>query len=118
MGAVNWPRRILTVVVAVPTALQLVRFDVGMWLLATTLCALSVVEFASNIAPRVLPPPTTPPPTPWLVTIALVICAAAATGSKTIHGTLDANMATAGVMVARTVADAFSGSLCRCLQTP
>ncbi|KAJ0395844.1 hypothetical protein P43SY_002261 [Pythium insidiosum] len=87
MGAVNWPRRILTVVVAVPAALQLLRYDAGMWLLATTLCALSVFEFTSNIAPRVaLSESTAQVPSFGLVVIALGICAAAGTGSKAIHG--------------------------------
>lgn len=54
---VQWGRRVLTGLVGIPTALWLLSSDVGMLLLASTLCCLSLVEFSVTICPQIVPGP-------------------------------------------------------------
>ncbi|KUF80313.1 Phosphatidate cytidylyltransferase [Phytophthora nicotianae] len=55
--AIAWGRRVLTGLVGIPTALWLLSSDMGMLLLATTLCCLSLVEFTTSISPQIVPQP-------------------------------------------------------------
>lgn len=80
---VDWIRRTLTVVVGVPTALKLLSYEVGMWVLATCLCCLSLHEFSSNIVPRITPISITSSP---ILIAGISICVAAWSASKEVHG--------------------------------
>jgi hypothetical protein len=88
MGRVDWSRRVLTVLVGIPTALKLLHSLAGMWCLASFLCALCIFEFASNIAPRIAVVGDRGSASPLrLVVLSLAVCAAACTGEKILHGT-------------------------------
>uniref|UniRef100_M4BTH8 Phosphatidate cytidylyltransferase n=1 Tax=Hyaloperonospora arabidopsidis (strain Emoy2) TaxID=559515 RepID=M4BTH8_HYAAE len=56
---IAWGRRLLTALVGIPMALCLLISDLGMLLLATTLCCLSLIEFTYNICPPIVPPSKT-----------------------------------------------------------
>ncbi|ETM47162.1 hypothetical protein L914_08066 [Phytophthora nicotianae] len=90
--AIAWGRRVLTGLVGIPTALWLLSSDMGMLLLATTLCCLSLVEFTTSISPQIVPQPKAA--TEKLAHHALVIasgavlCVGAWSGAKTVYDAL------------------------------
>ncbi|KAK1938009.1 hypothetical protein P3T76_009159 [Phytophthora citrophthora] len=88
--AIAWGRRVLTGLVGIPTALWLLSSDLGMLLLATTLCCLSLVEYTATICVQIVPQPKEPIEKVIhrvLVTVSgAVLCIGAWTGGKLLHG--------------------------------
>ncbi|OWY98211.1 Phosphatidate cytidylyltransferase [Phytophthora megakarya] len=88
----GWGRRVLTGLVGIPTALWLLSSDVGMLLLATMLCCLSLVEFTA-ICPQIVPQSKSAMVTfvhqLLVVTLGAVLCFGAWTGDKLIHDALN-----------------------------
>ncbi|CAI5742890.1 unnamed protein product [Peronospora destructor] len=87
--AIAWRRRVLTALVGIPTALYLLSSDVGMLLLATMLCCLSLVEFTDTICLQIVPQPkaSTEKMVHRLLLVAsgTVLCLSASTGVKSVH---------------------------------
>ncbi|KAG7386379.1 hypothetical protein PHYPSEUDO_000308 [Phytophthora pseudosyringae] len=90
--AIAWGRRVATGLVGIPTALWLLSSDVGMLLLATTLCCLSLVEFTAIVCPQIVPQPkaATEKLAHRLLVVAAgaVLCVGAWTGIKLVHDAL------------------------------
>ncbi|KAF1328000.1 Phosphatidate cytidylyltransferase, partial [Globisporangium splendens] len=97
-GGVDWRRRILTLVVGVPTALKLLSSDAGMLLLVVVVCALCLVEFRGNICAQIVPSRHHARLSHHVLLVAAgtLMCAAAWTGDKDIH---DATMALVALAV-------------------
>ncbi|CAI5746581.1 unnamed protein product [Peronospora destructor] len=91
--AIAWRRRVLTALVGIPTALYLLSFDVGMLLLATILCCLSLVEFTDTICLQIVPQPkaSTEKMVHRLLLVAsgTVLCVGASTGVKSVHDAMN-----------------------------
>lgn len=97
-GGIQWTRRLLTIAVGVPAALQIIRSDTGTFLLALVICSLCLVEFSGSICPQIcpkIPQSTICPKIPQSTLRRLVlqiagaaVCVAAWTGSKAVHGAL------------------------------
>ncbi|TMW56951.1 hypothetical protein Poli38472_002876 [Pythium oligandrum] len=90
-GSVDWPRRLLTVCVGIPTALKLLQYDIGMWCLATGLCLLALLEFATSITRRIVTPRSavtcagTTAHLALLLTLSGAVCTTAASYEKIMH---------------------------------
>lgn len=91
MAGVDWRRRILTLVVGVPTALRLLVSDVGMLLLVVLVCALCLLEFGDNMCSQIVPGrhglTTRLSHRMLMVAAGVSVCLAAWGGSKDVHGT-------------------------------
>lgn len=84
---VDWRRRILTLVVGVPTALRLLLSDTAMPLLVGIVCALCLVEFESNICAPLAPRRRVNPARLTIVVGGgVLVCLAAWSGDKGVHG--------------------------------
>ncbi|KAG2837333.1 hypothetical protein PC118_g14709 [Phytophthora cactorum] len=94
--AIAWGRRVLTGLVGIPSALWLLSSDVGMLLLATTLCCLSLVEFTTSICPQIVPQPKAATEKlahhVLMVATGAVLCVGAWTGVKLVHDALSLGM--------------------------
>ena len=88
--AIAWRRRALTALVGIPLALCLLVSDVGVLLLATSLCCLSLVEFTGNIGPPIVPQAKTEAKKHMhrllVVASGAVLCAGAWTGARIVYG--------------------------------
>ncbi|TYZ64191.1 hypothetical protein PybrP1_012073 [[Pythium] brassicae (nom. inval.)] len=83
---VDWRRRILTLVVGVPTALWLLLSDVTMPLLVSIVCALCLLEFESNICAPLAPRRRVGPARLAIVVGGgTLVCVAAWGGDKDVH---------------------------------
>ncbi|RLN52760.1 hypothetical protein BBJ29_009040 [Phytophthora kernoviae] len=86
---VQWGRRILTALVGIPTALWLLSSDLGMLLLASTLCCLSLVEFTATICPQIVPESRAPTEKfahrLLVVASGALLCVSAWSGEKLVH---------------------------------
>ncbi|CAH0492642.1 unnamed protein product [Peronospora farinosa] len=87
--AIAWRRRVLTAFVGIPTALHLLSSDVGMLLLATMMCCLSLVEFTDTICLHIVPQPKSATEKMvhrlLLVASGAVLCVGAWTGVKYVY---------------------------------
>ncbi|RLN60002.1 hypothetical protein BBJ28_00001382 [Nothophytophthora sp. Chile5] len=86
---VQWGRRVLTGLVGIPSALKMLSTDLGMLVLATTLCCLSLVEFTATICPQIVPESKVALEklVRRLVVVGTgaLVCVAAWSGNKSIH---------------------------------
>lgn len=88
-GGIQWTRRLLTIAVGVPAALQIIRSDTGTFLLALVICSLCLVEFSGSICPQICPKIPQSTLRRLVLQIAgAAVCVAAWTGSKAVHGAL------------------------------
>lgn len=82
----------MTGIVGIPTALWLLSSDMGMLMLATTLCCLSLVEFTSSICPQIVPHSKSATEklaqNVLVVASGAVLCVGAWTGVKIVHDAL------------------------------
>ncbi|KAI9905435.1 hypothetical protein PsorP6_014400 [Peronosclerospora sorghi] len=90
MAKIAWQKRVLTAAVGIPIALSLLICDVGMLLLATTFCSLSLIEFTNTVCPRIVshkPKAATEKMLHCLfvVTLGAVLCTGAWTGVKAVY---------------------------------
>lgn len=87
---VDWRRRILTLVVGVPTALRLLVWDLGMLLLVALVCALCLLEFGDNLCAQIVPGrhglATRLSHRVLMVAAGVFVCLAAWGGNKDVHG--------------------------------
>lgn len=90
--AVDWGRRVLTVLMGVPTALWLLSSSVGMLLLTTTVCCLTLVEYTNTISPQIVAQPMAAnlkqPHRVLLISTGAVLCVGAWSGDKLLYDTL------------------------------
>ncbi|KAG7397882.1 hypothetical protein PHYBOEH_012011 [Phytophthora boehmeriae] len=86
---VQWGRRALTALVGIPTALWLLSSDLGMLLLASTLCCLSLMEFTATICPQIVPESKAPVEKFvhrfLVVASGALLCVSAWSGEKLVH---------------------------------
>lgn len=96
-GGVDWRRRILTLIVGVPTALRLLAWDLGMLLLVVLVCALCLLEFGDNMCAQIVPRRhglvARLSHRVLMVAAGVFVCLAAWGGSKDVHGKLARNVA-------------------------